>query len=174
MLLKQKLHYLIYLVNQTDSNTFNRAMLMNIGFVEAKKGRNWTCAIFHDIDLLPEDDRDLNSCPEQHGLSCYGQVQIQAPYKGIFGGATAVMVDQFRYHLPIQLKSVQYFRKLNGYSNMFWGWGGEDDDMSKRISHHKMKIIRYQSSIARYTMIKHKQEKANKMRQSYLSSSHKR
>ena len=29
---------------------------------------------------------------------------------------------------------------------MFWGWGGEDDDMSKRISHHKMKIIRYQNS----------------------------
>ena len=57
---------------------------------------------------------------------------------------------------------------------MFWGWGGEDDDMSKRISHHKMKIIRYQNSIARYKMIKHKQEKANKMRQSYLSSSHKR
>ena len=57
---------------------------------------------------------------------------------------------------------------------MFWGWGGEDDDMSKRISHHKMKIIRYQNSIARYKMIKHKQEKANKMRQSYLSTSHKR
>ena len=65
-------------------------------------------------------------------------------------------------------------RKLNGYSNMFWGWGGEDDDMSKRISHHKMKIIRYQNTIARYTMVKHKQEKANKMRQSYLSTSHKR
>ena len=57
---------------------------------------------------------------------------------------------------------------------MFWGWGGEDDDMSKRISHHKMKIIRYQNTIARYTMVKHKQEKANKMRQSYLSTSHKR
>ena len=57
---------------------------------------------------------------------------------------------------------------------MFWGWGGEDDDMSKRISFHKMKIIRYQNNIARYKMIKHKQEKANKMRQSFLSSSHKR
>ena len=27
--------------------------------------RNWTCAIFHDVDLLPEDDRNIYSCPEQ-------------------------------------------------------------------------------------------------------------
>jgi len=162
MLIKQQLHYRIYLVNQTDSNTFNRAMLMNVGFVEAMKDHNWTCAIFHDVDLLPEDDRNLYSCPEQprHLSVAVDKFKYRLPYKGIFGGATAVRADQFR--------------KLNGYSNMFWGWGGEDDDMSKRISHHKMKIIRYQNNIARYTMIKHKQEKANKMRQSFLSSSHKR
>ena len=176
MLIKQQLHYRIYLVNQTDSNTFNRAMLMNVGFVEAMKDRNWTCAIFHDVDLLPEDDRNLYSCPEQprHLSVAVDKFKYRLPYKGIFGGATAVRVDQFRYQLPIRMKSLHCFRKLNGYSNMFWGWGGEDDDMSKRISHHKMKIIRYQNNIARYKMIKHKQEKANKLRQSYLSSSHKR
>ena len=65
-------------------------------------------------------------------------------------------------------------RKLNGYSNMFWGWGGEDDDMSKRIKHHNMTIIRYPINIARYKMIKHKQEKVNKNRQVFLRSSHKR
>ena len=105
MLIKQQLHYRIYLVNQTDSNTFNRAMLMNIGFVEAMKDHNWTCAIFHDVDLLPEDDRNLYSCPDQprHLSVAVDKFKYRLPYKGIFGGATAVRADQFRC-LPLKLK----------------------------------------------------------------------
>lgn len=26
------------------------------------------------------------------------------------------------------------YRKINGFSNMFWGWGGEDDDFFQRMS----------------------------------------
>ena len=55
----QNLHYRIFLINQTDSNPFNRAMLFNIGFIEAMKEYNWTCIIFHDVDLIPEDDRNI-------------------------------------------------------------------------------------------------------------------
>ena len=40
-------------------------------------------------------------------------------YKDIFGGVCAI-------------KSEQYV-KANGFSNRFWGWGGEDDDLRKRI-----------------------------------------
>merc|ERR1712228_330649 len=162
MLIKQQLHYRIYLVNQTDSNTFNRAMLMNVGFVEAMKDHNWTCAIFHDVDLLPEDDRNLYSCPDQprHLSVAVDKFKYRLPYKGIFGGATAVRADQFR--------------KLNGYSNMFWGWGGEDDDMSRRIHKEKLKITRYQKEIARYTMIKHKQQPVNKERVRILKTATKR
>jgi hypothetical protein len=41
---------------------FNRAMLMNIGFVEALKLDNFDCFVFHDVDLLPEDNRIPYSC----------------------------------------------------------------------------------------------------------------
>ena len=36
---------------------FNRAALMNIGFVEAIKMYDFDCFVFHDVDLVPEDDR---------------------------------------------------------------------------------------------------------------------
>lgn len=36
---------------------------MNIGFVEARRLYDWQCYIFHDVDLFPEDDRNLYTCP---------------------------------------------------------------------------------------------------------------
>ena len=38
---------------------------MNIGFKEAGRLYDNQCYIFHDVDLLPEDDRNLYSCPSQ-------------------------------------------------------------------------------------------------------------
>merc|ERR1711970_403119 len=43
-----------------------------------------------------------------------------------------------------------------------------------RIRHHRLKITRYQPQIARYTMIKHKQEKVNKQRTRVLRTSRRR
>lgn len=53
------------IVTLSGSEAFNRAMLMNVGYVEALKERPFDCFIFHDVDLLPEDDRNLYTCPEQ-------------------------------------------------------------------------------------------------------------
>ena len=53
-----------------------------------------------------------------------------------FGGVSAISVEQFR--------------QVNGFSNQYWGWGGEDDDMYKRIDKNKLKIQRYKADISRY------------------------
>ena len=82
------------------------------------------------------------------------------PYDDIFGGVSAMTVEQFR--------------KVNGFSNMFWGWGGEDDDMSNRLRQKKLYISRYPANIARYRMLKHSKDKANPDRFKYLYSGAKR
>lgn len=42
-------------------------------------------------------------------------ISPRLPYKDIFGGVSALTRDQMQ--------------RVNGFSNEFWGWGGEDDDM---------------------------------------------
>ena len=64
-LMKQQIEYGIFLIEQIAEGLFNRAALMNIGFSEALKMNDWDCFIFHDIDLLPLDDRNLYTCPDQ-------------------------------------------------------------------------------------------------------------
>jgi len=38
---------------------------MNVGFVEARSFADFDCFIFHDVDMLPEDDRNFYVCSSQ-------------------------------------------------------------------------------------------------------------
>ena len=147
---------------KADTNNFNRGMIINVGFTEAMKDFEWDCFIFHDVDLLPENDKNLYNCPEKprHMSVAVDKFKYKLPYKSIFGGVVAI--------------STKVFQELNGFSNLFWGWGGEDDDMAVRIKKQKLKVERYDRNIARYTMIRHKGEQVNKIRMYLLKSSSKR
>lgn len=35
---------------------------MNAGFREAMREEEWDCFFFHDVDLIPEDDRNTYTC----------------------------------------------------------------------------------------------------------------
>jgi len=160
---KQQIEYGVYIVEQDGNQPFNRAMLMNVGAAEAvKQHPDYQCYIFHDVDLLPEDDRNLYTCPIQprHMSVSIDSFLYRLPYDDIFGGVSAMTVDQFK--------------AVNGFSNLFWGWGGEDDDMANRLRLKKLFISRYPANIARYKMLKHGKEKANPERFKYLYSGAKR
>jgi len=75
---------------------------------------------------------------------------FRLPYADLFGGVSAM--------------SREHFQLVNGFSNVFWGWGGEDDDMANRIKAHGLHISRYPANVARYKMLTHKKEKANPKR----------
>lgn len=62
--IEQKMHYGIFLIEPKENLTFNRGLLMNIGFLESLKDSNntWDCFFFHDVDMISEDVRNVYKC----------------------------------------------------------------------------------------------------------------
>lgn len=146
---RQQLEYGIYIIQQQGDYTFNRAKLMNVGFREAMREEEWDCLFFHDVDLIPEDDRNSYTCDlfPKHAAIAMDKFGYKLPYKMYFGGVSA-------------LSPLQYL-KMNGFPNNYWGWGGEDDDIGIRVSLGGMAISRPSLTIGRYRMIKHKLDEGN-------------
>ncbi|XP_050426968.1 beta-1,4-N-acetylgalactosaminyltransferase bre-4-like [Adelges cooleyi] len=160
-LTKQQLDYTIFVVEQFDGKLFNRGMLMNVGFVEALKLSEFDCFFFHDVDLIPENENNIYSCPQQprHMSVAVDKLDYKLPHDNIFGGVIGIS----RHH----------FQLVNGFSNRFWGWGGEDDDLASRVKFHDLHITRYPSNIARYRMLNHVQQAINPHRFELLLSGQK-
>lgn len=51
------------------------------------------------------------------------------------------------------------FLSVNGMSNEYYGWGGEDDDFYSRLEAMNLKICRFGPDISRYHMVKHESQK---------------
>lgn len=48
---------------QYGNNTYNKGRLMNAAFKNVQAlYPMYNCVIFHDVDLVPEDDRNLYTC----------------------------------------------------------------------------------------------------------------
>ena len=52
------------------------------------------------------------------------------------------------------------FRQVNGFSNQFYGWGGEDDEFHGRLAEHKIQPVRLPADIAIYLSLKHNKQTA--------------
>ena len=145
------------MISQEDDLVFNRAMLFNVGYMEAMQVSDWDCLgqslsltvinsltvslVFHDVDLIPEDDRNLYTCPRcpsqpRHMSVAMDKFNYTLPYQDYFGGVAAI--------------SVRHFSFVNGFSNQFWGWGGEDDDMARRLRMNNLTVTRSSPHIARW------------------------
>ncbi|CAH2092732.1 unnamed protein product [Euphydryas editha] len=150
-LIRQKLEYMIFVIEQIGTDDFNRGKLFNAGFLEMKKFGEWRCVIFHDVDLLPLDDRILYSCPTWPRHMCATVVEVKNPkFRTLFGGVSAM--------------DVKHFDEVNGYSNLYWGWGGEDNDMFRRIRASELPVVRNSKSIGRYTSLEHSKQSPNPLR----------
>ncbi|KAK6633798.1 hypothetical protein RUM44_004405 [Polyplax serrata] len=151
LLQRQQLRFKLFVVEQYGNETFNKGVIMNAGFKEAIKEELYHCFIFHDVDLIPENDYNMYTCPEmpRHLSIAVNEFHYKLPYVDLVGGAFAIRTD--------------HFFRVNGFSNFFWGWGGEDDDMGIRISQVGLNVIRPLPNVGRYTMIKHVKRKPSEV-----------
>lgn len=113
--------YEIIVVNQDNASAFNRGMLCNIGFVKAKLlGCDYV--VFHDVDMLPvEVDYSYDNKPVHLATD-------NLPFNTYFGGMTLFPVEDFE--------------SINGFSNLYWGWGFEDDDLRYRCAKKHLRFKR--------------------------------
>lgn len=132
---EEEIPFSIFIIEQGDTKPFNRAKLLNVGF---KESENFDYFSFHDVDMLPEDsDYSYADCPT-HLASMAEQFGYKLPYDGYFGGVT--------------LFDKESFLKVNGFSNEYWGWGAEDDDLLFRCQYKGIETSRKE---CRYRSLSH-------------------
>ena len=127
--LKSKnIDYELIIVEQDDAKLFNRGMLLNIGFKHAKKLK-CNYVVFHDVDMLPVDvDYSYSDIPlhlATNFISDEGEKE-RVIFDTYFGGVT--------------LFPMKDFEEIDGYSNKYWGWGYEDDDLLFRCKEKFIKL----------------------------------
>lgn len=153
----QNVHYRIFLIEQYDQKPFNRAKLFNVGSIIAAE-HEFPCLILHDVDLMPLNLGSLYACTQlpRHMCAALDMWRFHLPYNGLFGGVVAIRTQQYR--------------TINGMSNMYEGWGGEDDDLFERLKARNIDICRFAPDLNEYTMLRHKPEKKNENRVALLRS----
>nr|XP_023399139.1 LOW QUALITY PROTEIN: beta-1,4-galactosyltransferase 3-like [Loxodonta africana] len=102
---------------------------------------DWDCIFFHDVDLLPEDDRNLYICDifPAHVSVAIDKFNYKLPYRGYLGGVFA-------------LRPIHYLR-INGFPNTYKGWNGEDEDLAARVKLSGMLLSRPHLLFGRYHML---------------------
>lgn len=112
----QGINYKIYVCHQIDDKLLNRGTLKNIAAKYAfEDGCDYIA--WHDVDMLPDDSCDY-SYPKDypiHIATKLSKYNYGLSYDQYFGGVVLFTKEQVE--------------KTNGYSNEYWDWGQEDDDL---------------------------------------------
>jgi hypothetical protein len=113
---KQGINHKFYVGHQVDDKLFNRGAMKNIAAHYAfEDGCDYIA--WHDVDMIPHEESDY-SYPEEtpiHIATKLSKYQYGLGYDQYFGGVVLFNKEQVN--------------RTNGYSNDYWDWGQEDDDL---------------------------------------------
>ena len=119
---KQKIKFHIFVVEQADSQPFNRAALLNTGVRVCKDEFDYFC--FHDVDLIPLK-ADYSFIDQPLRLALQDKIlHKDKPYQ----------TPEVNHHFGgLNITHKKCFFDVNGFSNTYWHWGCEDDDFLFRL-----------------------------------------
>ena len=121
------LPYELIIVEQVDDKEFNRGKLLNIGFMKAVS-LDCDYVVFHDIDMIPiKADYSYSDIPV-HLIS-----EFNLP-----DGVSRELFDD--YFGGVTLFPTNIFKQINGYTNEYFGWGFEDDNLLLRCKENHIKL----------------------------------
>jgi len=110
------INHSFYVGHQIDDKLFNRGAMKNIAaHVAFEDGCDYIA--WHDVDMLPQEEADY-SYPDQtpmHIATKLSKYGYNLGYDQYFGGVVLFNKEQTE--------------ATNGYSNDYWDWGQEDDDL---------------------------------------------
>ena len=114
---KQGIEHTFYVGHQVDDKLFNRGAMKNIAAQYAfDDGCDYIA--WHDVDMIPFDINCDYSYPNKtpvHIATKLSKYKYEIGYDQYFGGVVLFTKEQVE--------------KTNGYSNEYWDWGQEDDDL---------------------------------------------
>jgi hypothetical protein len=122
---KQGIEHTFYVGHQIDDKHFNRGAMKNIA-AEIAFSDGCDYIAWHDVDMLTHEECDY-SYPEdnpQHISTKLSKYNYNLGYDQYFGGVVLFTKEQVE--------------KTNGYSNEYWDWGQEDDDLFWRCYFENM------------------------------------
>ena len=114
----------IIVVEQNDDKPFNRGKLLNIGFELLEDECDYF--VFHDVDMLPVDADYSYVDKPIHMATQLSNEDYELQFPSYFGGVTLFNKDDFK--------------TINGYSNEYFGWGFEDDDLLYRCVQKELPV----------------------------------
>lgn len=103
-------HTKVIVVEQLNKEIgFNRGLMKNIGFLYSHT--DYVC--FHDVDYI-----DIN----------VDYTEVETPTS-----LANYHLSNYNFFGGVVLMKSEHFNKCNGYSNLYFQWGLEDDDLLRRL-----------------------------------------
>lgn len=112
----------IYVAELEEGVPFNKGAILNAAFLEALKKESYSHVCFQDVDFLPLKEADFFANSHEAIHYCYVN-EMKHPCLGLMFSMTT-----------------EDFIKINGFSNFYARWGGEDDDIYERCGFAKIRV----------------------------------